>query len=560
MSQFYDQASLVMVPSGYKAGKVYSQKPLSTDGELTFTRNSNATRVNADGLVEKVRTNVLLQSNTFSTTWAISGTGTVTTGANDPFGGTTAWTLAKTAANTFIYQSTSSLSGTYAFSIYAKAGTVDQLWLNHAQSGTPFSAFFDLTSGTTFSATGCVSTISSVGGGWYRCSIAYAVTSPINLRIYPASGGSISGTTGSILIYAAQAETGDIATDYIPTTSAAVSVGPTANVPRLNYSNGCPSLLLEPQCTALNTKSEDINGWLNAGGTSSANTTETLDPSGYYGADVFNSGCVRYISTSLSSAAYTFSCFAKNKSGGRFTLRIDTPTTKASVFNLITGTVQTTGSGHTAKIEDYGNGWYRCSITFTDSIVNYVLQTDAGYEAYVWGANLTQTSYLQSYVPTLGASVTRLADAAYKAGISSLIGQTEGTLFAEVDITKITPENLFISTLTDGTISNRIGIYTDTNYKIVFFVVNAGVAQFVLPTTLTSKTTYKIALAYKANDCIFYVNGASVGSNLTASIPATSRIDIGCQIGINTFGDAVSQTLLFKTRLTNAQLAELTTL
>jgi hypothetical protein len=34
MSQFFDQASLVMVPSGYKDGKVYSQKPLSTDGEL----------------------------------------------------------------------------------------------------------------------------------------------------------------------------------------------------------------------------------------------------------------------------------------------------------------------------------------------------------------------------------------------------------------------------------------------------------------------------------------------------------------------------------------------
>jgi hypothetical protein len=62
MSQFYDQASLVMVPSGYKTGKVYSQKPLSTDGELTFTRASSATRVGPDGLIEKVRTNLILQS------------------------------------------------------------------------------------------------------------------------------------------------------------------------------------------------------------------------------------------------------------------------------------------------------------------------------------------------------------------------------------------------------------------------------------------------------------------------------------------------------------------
>ena len=58
MSQFYDQASLVMVPSGYKAGKVYSQKPLSTDGELTFSRASTATRINASGLIESVASDV----------------------------------------------------------------------------------------------------------------------------------------------------------------------------------------------------------------------------------------------------------------------------------------------------------------------------------------------------------------------------------------------------------------------------------------------------------------------------------------------------------------------
>jgi hypothetical protein len=58
MSVFYDLASLVLVPSGYKAEKVYAQKPLTADGQLTFSRASTATRVNASGLVETVSSNV----------------------------------------------------------------------------------------------------------------------------------------------------------------------------------------------------------------------------------------------------------------------------------------------------------------------------------------------------------------------------------------------------------------------------------------------------------------------------------------------------------------------
>jgi hypothetical protein len=53
------------------------------------------------------------------------------------------------------------------------------------------------------------------------------------------------------------------------------------------------------------------------------------------------------------------------------------------------------------------------------------------YLAY--GAQLEQGS-LTSYIPTYGTSVTRSKDSCIKTGISSLIGQTEGTLFAEFEI------------------------------------------------------------------------------------------------------------------------------
>ena len=72
----YDDASLVMIPSGYKTGTVFSQKPMSTDGQLTFTRsNDTATRVASNGLIEKVRTNTLLHSQAFENAVYNKGTG-----------------------------------------------------------------------------------------------------------------------------------------------------------------------------------------------------------------------------------------------------------------------------------------------------------------------------------------------------------------------------------------------------------------------------------------------------------------------------------------------------
>ena len=60
LDKYYAKASLVMVPSLYKTSIVYSERPLTTDGQLAFTRsNDTATRVGPDGYIEKVRTNLV---------------------------------------------------------------------------------------------------------------------------------------------------------------------------------------------------------------------------------------------------------------------------------------------------------------------------------------------------------------------------------------------------------------------------------------------------------------------------------------------------------------------
>jgi hypothetical protein len=59
MSNLLEQASLVMIPSGYKEDVVYSEIPLDGSGDLQFTRSSNGTRVNSAGLVEVVPWNLV---------------------------------------------------------------------------------------------------------------------------------------------------------------------------------------------------------------------------------------------------------------------------------------------------------------------------------------------------------------------------------------------------------------------------------------------------------------------------------------------------------------------
>jgi hypothetical protein len=171
-------------------------------------------------------------------------------------------------------------------------------------------------------------------------------------------------------------------------------------------------------------------------------------------------------------------------------------------------------------------------------------------------------NYVSSYIPTLGSSVTRLADTASKTGISSLIGQTEGVLFVEFSVEELEPsvDYLMVSNLTDGTTSNRMGFARAPSGGIHVYVVAGGASQFTFDTTQTIGN-FKLALAYKANDYKVYLNGVNVHTNTSASVPISmSRFDLNNLNGIFPSKNKVAQAALFTTRLTNAELATLTAL
>jgi hypothetical protein len=570
MSQFYDQASLVMVPSGYKSGKIYSQKPLSTSGELSFSRASNATRVNSSGLVEKVRTNLLFPSNDW-VTLSISATATNNTTANPLDGATTAATL--TGAGFF--GKTVSASGIHTISVYLKAGTVNAARLNIYNGSTDIGVTFSLVDGSTSGEYGIIVNKGAVnvGNGWWRVYLSATCTSALYAQVHIDSAGTVFG-------YALQGETGDIATDYIATTSAAVSVGPVSGLPRLDYSGGasCPSLLLEPQRTNLATFSEQINATtvtLNA-----ATLTENyfVSPDGYTNADKLTETATasqhRFIKTtslggSVDSSAYVISLFVKYAGRGKVQLSDNNQAINGlSKFNLETKSV-ISGTG---KIEDYGNGWLRLSIypikdTSTTSSFFFNMLNEAGDPFYtgdgtsataIYGCQIEAGAYATSYIPTYGTSATRTGDGG-TTNIDSIINESEGVLFLDYtanDITSAYPVDFQLQL--NGTNSvNGVTIFHQGSTPSV--AVRSGTDQ-VFYAALTSTwvgARNKIALAYKANDFVVYQNGVKKAEDFSGNAPVSLN-EIRISDGTRSF--SIHQFLLFPTRLSNADLATLTTL
>jgi hypothetical protein len=503
----YSDASLIFYPSGYKASKLYSLKPTDGSGDLTFTRASSATRVNAAGLIEDVE--IILPTELI-----VNG---------DFENGSTGW----------------SLVGDFAISGGKASITSASQYSQLTSQGTNF-----LTSGKQYKLQVDIETLSISGSFAYRFT-GGAVTPILTSQIVdgkfeatftmPSNGYLWLQTTGSY--------TGlNVSIDNV-----SVKEVITLNIPRIDYTGGgCGKLLLEPQRTNLLTYSEDFSNasWTKqAGITATYNTTETLSPNGTYNATKFvGNGTTGVLKTSISvSGVVSRSVYLKSVTGTT-TATFKEPNT--NVPSPITLTIT--------------NEWQRFEMIGDNGSSLQGLQIDdiTSDGIYMWGAQLEAGSYPTSYIPTSGTAVTRVADSNIaKTGISTFIGQTEGTMFAEIEIGITNATNRVIA-LNDG--SNF------SNFCMLSFNPQSRFQLEASPVNITTTNTYpaglyKVAVVYSPSGCAIWVNGSQAATTATATtITNYSKLFVGDSpfgIGQN---KRIQSAMIFKTRLSDADLALLT--
>jgi len=407
-------------------------------------------------------------------------------------------------------------------------------------------------------------------------------TGKLYTPVATTSGGLVLGASGDFNVTRATT-----ATRF---NSAGLIESVASGVPRLDYytsggTAGCPALLVEPSGSNLATYSEDWTNYWNTAlnVTWSGNVSGTTDPYGTNVADAMfetsatDNHAIFADYSVTSGTTYTFSFFVKSIIARN--VRINGSTNfpaQSTDVNLSTLAISGAGSG-TCRVLNFGNGWPRISQTYTATgtgngrfIIYSMSGTTQSFQGstnnglYFFGAQLETGSIATSYIPTTAAPVTRNADVVTLSGaVSGCIGQTEGTIYAEVDVRNFTNGNRIVC-LSDGTSNNRIILQEGANSTLQAIVTNATIGVVDI-STASGRTAgiYKIAIGYKQNDFAVYVNGSQTGTDNTGGVPACNQIFIGkieTTATTNQLTDRIRAAALYTTRLTNAELAALTTL
>jgi hypothetical protein len=226
------------------------------------------------------------------------------------------------------------------------------------------------------------------------------------------------------------------------------------------------------------------------------------------------------------------------------------------------------GTGQIQLTTNGGTNWQTVTLTSAFAPFNSGAQTVASGQVgirMIASGDVIEVDFTQaevgpvptSPIPTTTAAVSRAADVISASGalVSGLIGQTEGTMYFEVSDIKgvITGTGNPALMIRNSAFTNWIGLTSNIIAAPFRITVRSTTTTLINYTSAISEG--KVAIAYSANGAVVYVNGSEVAStatnpNLTLNIVAMEQY----------MPFKVESLALYTTRLTDAQLAELTRL
>lgn len=286
--------------------------------------------------------------------------------------------------------------------------------------------------------------------------------------------------------------------------------------------------------------------------------------------------------TVTASTTYTTSFYLKSNTWQWVNLAFTASTGLSegftATFDILNGvkgaTTQSLGTGVyiSHNIEKAGNGWFRILVTgTTGSTLTYrpkieLLDSDTtagsgcvgviGNGVYVFGAQLETGAFPTSYIPTTTTALTRSADSAVIGTLTPWYNVATGTLYGEFN--GVASGTRTVEDINDGTSNESIRLRTvSTDPK--FTVTDGGVDQADIDAgTVASNTTYKFAGAYAANDFAACINGGTVQTDTSGTIPTVTQMVLGKSAASNYLNGYLRRVTYYPRRLSDAELQTIT--
>ena len=505
------------------------------------------------------------------------------------------WYATKRRTNLALYSEDFSNAAWVASDVTKAAGRLTATDAN----GTALQAYTAIADDYTFSVkitrvtgTGNVDLTVDGGATWTTVAVTGAETrfSRTETGVSPGAttfGIRLVADTDVIDVSEAQLERGAL-TDYIATTTTTVesSAFDTAITPT--------GLKIEEARTNLCLQSEtflDGVSWLEDDNAASV-ADQAIAPDGTLTADKLlddsstgtGTPSFRQVVTAATTTSYVYSLYAKADQLDWVRIAVTGfagISNPIQYYDLINGIVGTpAGAVDDSDIEDVGNGWYRCWLSFTTAAdatgLVYINVADADGDVnvdldgtssiFVWGAQLEAGAFPTSYIPTVAASVTRNSDDITSADMSWYTGMgcSVYTEFSIISAIEVRSGRVF--SVSDGSTDNRLFIVkpntSDRDIDAAVEYDNNTPVTFDSDDTVVDGVILRAVLGIAAADGAFYIDGAQEETSSSAGLalpisPTVLGIGRSDSAASNYLNGHIAEIRYYNTRLTNQQLEDM---